>query len=107
MVDELNQHSFQFIPSIWEEPFGIVALEGIACGLIPIASDGGGLPDAVGRAGVIFKRGQLDSLIAVTTGLLRSDQQQEQCLKAAPRHLAKFSSKTITRQFIDVLEQLR
>lgn len=106
LVDELNQHSFQFIPSLWEEPFGIVALEGIACGLIPIASDGGGLPDAVGQAGVTFKRGQLDSLIAVTTQLLESYQQQEQCLQAASKQLSSFSSKVITDQFLAVLEHL-
>ncbi len=104
LVDELNQHSFQFIPSVWEEPFGIVALEGIACGLIPIASDGGGLPDAVGHAGVIFKRGQLDSLIAVTVDLLQSNEQQERCLKAATSHLATFNSKAITKQFVNLLE---
>jgi glycosyltransferase involved in cell wall biosynthesis len=104
LVDELNRHSFQFIPSIWEEPFGIVALEGIACGLIPIVSDGGGLPDAVGQAGVVFKRGQLDSLIAVTTALLQSDELQEQCLKAASDHLSAHSSKAIAKQYLAVLE---
>ena len=104
LVQELNRHSFLFIPSIWEEPFGIVALEGIACGLIPIASDGGGLPDAVGRAGVIFERGQLASLIQVSTGLLTSNEQQHACLTAAPAHLEKFGMSKIVRAFIDVIE---
>lgn len=104
LVDELNRHSFMFIPSIWEEPFGIVALEGIACGLIPIASDGGGLPDAVGRAGVIFRRGKLDSLIQVSTNLVTSDILQSKCLSAAPAHLDRFSSSTVTNAFINVLE---
>jgi glycosyltransferase involved in cell wall biosynthesis len=104
LVTELNRHTFQFIPSVWEEPFGIVALEGIACGLIPIASDGGGLPDAVGNAGVIFKRGQIASLIAVTTELLQSPARQAQCRAAAPAHLASFSTESITQQFLDALE---
>jgi glycosyltransferase involved in cell wall biosynthesis len=104
LVEELNRHTFQFIPSIWEEPFGIVALEGIACGLIPIASDGGGLPDAVGQAGVIFKRGQLDSLVAVTTALLQSPMQQAACRAAAQSHLISFSTESITQKFLDELE---
>lgn len=106
LVTELNRHSFLFIPSVWEEPFGIVALEGIACGLIPIASDGGGLPDAVGQAGVIFKRGQIESLIEITTKLLNRPEQQQQCRRAAPSHLARFSAAAITRKFISVLESV-
>ena len=54
LVDELRQHKFILIPSKWREPFGVVALEGMAAGCIPIVADGGGLPDAVGNAGVIF-----------------------------------------------------
>ena len=104
LVMELNRHTFQFIPSTWEEPFGIVALEGIACGLIPIASDGGGLPDAIGSAGVTFKRCQLASLIEVTAELVQNPIRQAQCRMAAPSHLAAFGTETITQQFIDVLE---
>lgn len=104
LVMELNRHTFQFIPSTWEEPFGIVALEGIACGLIPIASDGGGLPDAIGKAGATFKRGQLASLIKVTTELLSSTEQQARCRAAAPSHLASFGSETIIKKFVSILE---
>jgi len=39
----LNQHEILVIPSRWEEPFGIVSLEGIACGCVVIGSEGGGL----------------------------------------------------------------
>lgn len=106
LAAELNRHSFQFIPSVWEEPFGIVALEGIACGLIPIASDGGGLPDAVGKAGVIFKRGDLNSLVSVTTKLLKSDSQQQQCRRAASAHLVTFGMEAITNSFINVIESV-
>jgi glycosyltransferase involved in cell wall biosynthesis len=106
LVTELNRHSFLFIPSVWEEPFGIVALEGIACGLIPIASDGGGLPDAVGQAGVIFKRGQVESLVELTTKLLDSPEQQQQFRRAAPTHLVHFSAAAITRKFLRVLESV-
>jgi glycosyltransferase involved in cell wall biosynthesis len=106
LVDELNKYSFQFIPSAWEEPFGIVALEGIACGLIPIGSDGGGLPEAIGEAGVTFKRGQLDSLIAVTSKLLQSPEQQARCRTAAHAHLAKFGTKSITHELMSAVEEV-
>ena len=106
LVMELNRHTFQFIPSVWEEPFGIVALEGIACGLIPIASDGGGLPEAVGNAGVIFERGRIESLIAVTKRLVQNPAQQAKCRAAANQHLSAFSIESITRKFLDVIESV-
>jgi glycosyltransferase involved in cell wall biosynthesis len=106
LVLELNRHRFQFIPSIWEEPFGIVALEGIACGLIPIASDGGGLPDAVGKAGVTFERGRIESLINVTRDLVQNSAQQVQLLAAAPAHLDLFNTESITQQFLAVIESV-
>ena len=40
LVQELNQHKYILVPSVWEEPFGIVALEGLACGCLPVVSDG-------------------------------------------------------------------
>ena len=56
LVEELNRHEIMVVPSRWNEPFGVVALEGMACGCAMLVSDGGGLPDAVGSAGLQFKR---------------------------------------------------
>src|SRR2546423_11563028 len=36
----LNEHQIMVVPSRWQEPFGIVALEGIACGCIVVGSEG-------------------------------------------------------------------
>jgi glycosyltransferase involved in cell wall biosynthesis len=52
----LNQHKILVVPSRWAEPFGIVALEGIACGCAVVASAGGGLGDLVGPFGRVFPR---------------------------------------------------
>lgn len=52
----LNRHKYLLIPSRWEEPFGIVALEGIACGCVPLGTDQGGLVDAIGPCGPRIKR---------------------------------------------------
>lgn len=40
-------------PSRWSEPFGLVALEAMACGAALIASDRGALPEVVGEAGIL------------------------------------------------------
>ncbi len=37
------------VPSLWEEPFGLVPLEAVACGSLPLVSDRGFLPELVGK----------------------------------------------------------
>lgn len=41
------------VPSVWEEGFGMVAVEAQSCGIPVIASARGGLPEAVGSGGVL------------------------------------------------------
>ena len=36
LADALRKHELLVVPSLWQEPFGIVALEGIACGCVVI-----------------------------------------------------------------------
>ena len=106
LVNCLNQHRFIFIPSVWEEPFGMVALEGMACGCLPIASDGGGLPEAVGRAGIIFCKGDLDDLLKRTLEVLRSPQQEEDYRNQIKEHLAYHQSNLVAKRYLDVIDNV-
>ena len=49
----LNAHRTMVMPSV-NEGFGVVVLEALACGCAVVASDAGGLPEAVGACGTIF-----------------------------------------------------
>lgn len=54
VADELRAHQVIVVPSWYPETFGIVALEGLACGCHVIASAEGGLPEAFGEFGDTF-----------------------------------------------------
>lgn len=103
IAKELNEHRYLLVPSRWEEPFGIVALEGMACGCIPIVSDGGGLPDAVGKAGVVFERNSLSSLVQSTIQLLEDDEKRENLRQSAPAHLSLHTEKIVSERYFDVI----
>lgn len=53
LVKELNRHKIMVVPSNWDEPFGLVALEGLACGNHIICSGKGGLKEACGNFALI------------------------------------------------------
>jgi glycosyltransferase involved in cell wall biosynthesis len=104
LVNFLNQHRFLLVPSVWEEPFGIVALEGMACGCLPIVSDGGGLPDAVGKAGLVFKRGDIDSFVQCMLKVLQDQEMKERMLQEAPPHLRHHCSVEVSNRYLAVLK---
>lgn len=101
----LNRHRFILVPSAWEEPFGNVVLEGMACGCLPITSDGGGLPEAVGKAGVTFHRGDVDSLVACIRKLLNDPDLEKQLRDAAPGHLAAHHPDLISGKYLQVIQK--
>lgn len=103
----LNEHQFVLIPSIWEEPFGMVALEAMACGCIPIASISGGLPEAVGRAGLLFEKGNSDELAGQMTRLLQDKTLRQDLRDKAQGHLKQHTAKNIVRQYISCIEKFR
>ncbi|HSX32022.1 MAG TPA: glycosyltransferase [Candidatus Saccharimonadales bacterium] len=57
------------VPSVFEEPFGMVAIEALACGTPVIGLDSGALPELItdGQTGFIAKKGTNDT--ATATGL--------------------------------------
>lgn len=105
LVRSLNSHHVMVIPSLWEEPFGMVALEGIACGCLVLASKGGGLPDAVGPAGLVFQRGDVDSLCSNLRRLLTDAALRTHLRAQAAAHLAQFHPETVASRYLHVLEQ--
>src|SRR5438270_6322109 len=60
----LNEHELLAVPSRWAEPFGVVALEGIACGCVVVGSRDGGLREAIDGCGVTFENGNVTELAA-------------------------------------------
>jgi glycosyltransferase involved in cell wall biosynthesis len=98
----LNQHRIMVVPSLWNEPFGIVALEGAACGCVVIGSSGGGLPEAIGPCGVTFPNGNDERLAEILEQLLKDPSALEQYRNAAVSHLASHKADVISAQYIDL-----
>ena len=66
----LRGTQIQVVPSRWDEPFGLVTLEGMATGLAVVASRTGGTPEVLGDAGLLFARDSVEELAAHLEKLL-------------------------------------
>ncbi|WP_397384138.1 glycosyltransferase family 4 protein [Prosthecobacter sp.] len=102
LVRLLNQHRIMVVPSRWNEPFGIVALEGIACGCIIVGSDGGGLAEAIGPCGVTFPNGDVIALQGALTALVNVSGESLPSDSIA-KHLAHHHSVTIASLYNQVI----
>ena len=105
LTRELNKHRCMVIPSLWQEPFGVVALEGMACGCIPIVSKVGGLPDAIGNAGLTFMRGAVDSLVDAIYSIFDNPSFEVELRQLAIAHLAAHHQDVIAGKYLALVEQ--
>ncbi len=104
----LNAHQILVVPSTWQEPFGIVALEGIACGCAVVGSRGGGLPDAIGPCGALFENGNAEDLARVLAPILAQLLENPATLQTyqagASAHLEKHSEQSVARAYLAVFQ---
>ena len=103
LIKELNGHRYLLIPSDGEA-FGNVALEGLACGLLPFVSNNGGLPDAVGKAGVTFQVNQVDSLVKEIEKILANPQLEEHYRREAATHLQNHTPEAVAARYLELIE---
>ena len=100
----LNDHRILVVPSRWNEPFGIVALEGIACGCMVIGSTGGGLPEAIGPCGATFPNGDVAALTCALEQFLTDPHQLEGYRRHAEAHLQKHQPRAVAERYLQVFE---
>jgi glycosyltransferase involved in cell wall biosynthesis len=102
---ELNRHRVMVVPSRWPEPFGIVALEGIACGLAVVGTRNGGLAEAIGPCGLAVENGDARALAEGIADLLTDKARLEACRKSAPEHLARHTRQRIAREYLRLISR--
>jgi glycogen synthase len=104
IVRLLNAHRILVVPSRYDEPFGIVALEGIACGCLVIGSRGGGLKEAIGPCGLTFENGDARELAALLEAALADPDRFLPRRETVAEHLAEHQSDRVVARYLDVLE---
>jgi glycogen synthase len=95
-------HKILVVPSLEPEPFGIVALEGLACGCLVVAARHGGLPEAIGPHGVLFEPGNPRAL---AEAILAAEAAPELLLEGVDQYLSKHQAGYVAREYLQVMER--
>jgi len=99
----------QVVPSLWEEPFGLVAAEAMMRGVAVVASDAGGLAEIVedGRTGRLVRRGDPAALAEALLDVLSDRALAERMGRAGrARGLAHFDEERCVDRFVEIYEEL-
>jgi glycogen synthase len=105
LAEFLNEHRVMVVPSRWEEPFGVVALEGIACGCAVVGTRGGGLQDAIGPCGCTVPNDDPRALAHALEKLLGDEEVRLQYLLKAEAHLKQHQPATVAQKYIEVFDK--
>lgn len=101
----LNVHRVMVAPSRRAEPFGLVALEGLACGCVVAGSSEGGLPEAIGPGGVTFPNGEVPALATALTRALALDADEPGFRREVEAHLMRYQPAEVARAYLAVFER--
>ncbi|HVD37634.1 MAG TPA: glycosyltransferase family 4 protein [Solirubrobacterales bacterium] len=100
-IEALRRSLFTVAPSLWPEPFGLVALEAAAAGKPIVASDIGGLRDIVvdGETGILVPPDDRPALVDGLTRLVGDAELRERMGVAASERAATFGAGAIVPRF--------
>jgi glycosyltransferase involved in cell wall biosynthesis len=99
---------FGVVPSQWDEPLGLVALEASAMGKAVIATNVGGLPEIVldGRTGILVPRRDPAALAQAMRDLLQDPDRAAALGAAGKEHASALTVKRVAPRLDQILEEL-
>jgi glycosyltransferase involved in cell wall biosynthesis len=90
------------MPILWEEPFGIVMAEALACGTPVVGLSRGSVPEVVENGITGFVRDDVYGLVEAVGRV--NELSRKNCRSAAER---TFSDKVVIERYVDIYEEMR
>ncbi len=94
-------------PAIWNEPFGMILTEAMACGTPVVSTISGGIPEIIedGVTGLLVEPGRADKLADAIIQLLANDELREKIGRRSQNLVQdKFTWEKTVKMLLDVLE---
>lgn len=103
LINVLNEHKVVVVPSKWQEPFGLVAIEALACGCRVVYSNTGGLPEAAGKFSFGYNNNSMVELcnsikVAIETPITKDEQNDIEA------HLNLLHIDHVSKEYIEMFQ---
>jgi len=108
MLELMSKAYVIVIPSIWEEPFGLTAVEAMAMGKPVVAYASGGIPEIIEDqvTGYLAKTSNIDQLTSYVEKILSDPVAAATMGKAGRERAHKFDLGTTVRQYHELLSRV-
>jgi glycosyltransferase involved in cell wall biosynthesis len=107
MVDLMQRSRVQVVPSIWEEPLGLVVMQGLACGCRVVASHCGGIPEAGGNCALYCQPGDARDLAdQIERALAMPETLTDEERARVGQHLFKMTRRQFALEYEKVLQDV-
>jgi spore coat protein SA len=108
LANEFRRADIFCCPSVWQEPFGMVNVEAMACGIPVVASNVGGIPEALeSGGGILVPPDDAEALAEALVRLITNEglrrRMGEDALKIFRR---RFSWSHVRAQYLAMLEEI-
>jgi len=100
VLDAMGRASIVAVPSRWEEPFGLAALEAMACGAALVCSPRGGLPEVAGRAAFYADPDEPGALARAFLDLAEDEPRRAALAAAGRRRAEGFGAEATARRLL-------
>jgi glycosyltransferase involved in cell wall biosynthesis len=109
LAQEFSDDYLAVVPSLWDEPFGLVTVEAMAAGRPVVAYRGGAMAEIIedGVTGRLVPRGDIEELTRTVLELL-DDEDRARRMGVAARERAErlFDYRTMAHQYLALVNQL-
>ncbi|UPJ74484.1 glycosyltransferase family 4 protein [Bradyrhizobium sp. 187] len=103
---QMRRHRVMVVPSTYNEPFGNVALQGLASGCLLIVSRKGGLADATGPHSLTFENGDALSLSQGLKEAFFEPGLRDHLLNGVSVHLERHHEGIVAQRYLELLHKV-
>jgi glycosyltransferase involved in cell wall biosynthesis len=111
MPDILKDADILVLPSLtrpdWKEQFGRVLVEAMSCGVVPVGSDSGEIPNVIGDAGFVFPENSEEKLFETLDNLALNPQLRKKLSqKSVIRIKNNFTWPIVAKKIVEVYNNI-